>query len=381
MMISDRLTMEKIRLMHLIHELGTGGAENGIINIVNHIDHTRFKTSICAFAGGGSQTERVDMSRTDLAELNKHPGNDFTLPIRLCRLFRKWKPHIVHTHAWGTLCEGAIGAKLARVPVIIHGEHGTIQDRQRNIPIQRFFWNLTDQILSVSHAHRDRLAKTINYPSDKIEVIINGVDTVCFSAQKKNESIRKELGIDNKDIVIGTVGRLVPVKNHSMLIEAFAIISRRYSNIKLVLVGDGPLKSELIKLSDSLEISSNVVFTGRRDDIPEILRCMDIFVLSSHSEGMSNTILEAMSSGLPVIATDVGGNPSLVDKDITGLLVESEKPGSLAELLSRLIDCPELRIKMGNAGRKRVEQKFSLQAMVKNYENLYMKLIKKACSL
>ncbi|MHA2032160.1 MAG: glycosyltransferase [Candidatus Kariarchaeaceae archaeon] len=371
-------TDKKIRVMHLIHQLGTGGAENGIINLLNHINKEFFETSICAFVGNGTQTARLDQRVIRLFELDKRAGNDFTLPIRLWRLCRKWRPHILHTHAWGTLCEGIIGARLARIPVVIHGEHGTIQQKAANICVQRMFWNFTNQILTVSKAHKENLTKTIGYPPSRIKVIINGVDTKRFSNVKKSESIRDFLGITEKDIVIGIVGRLVPVKNQKMLIKAFAILARRYLNVKLILVGDGPLKNELFQLAASLGVSSRVMFLGRRSDIPEILQSMDIFVLTSISEGMSNTILEAMSSRLPVVASDVGGNSEIVKKDVTGFLVPSNNKNALVDALKILIENPVKRNEMGVAGRKLIEMHFSLETMVENYENLYKDCLRKS---
>ncbi len=364
--------------MHLIHQLGTGGAENGIINLLNNINKELFETSICTFVGNGAQTVRLDQGVTRLFELGKRAGNDFTLPIRLWRVFRKWRPNILHTHAWGTLCEGIIGARLARIPVVINGEHGTIQNNGRNIYIQRVFWSLTHQVLSVSKAHKESLTKTIGYPSKKIKVILNGVDTERFSCKRRNEGLRNSLRITEKDIVIGTVGRLVPVKNQKMLIKAFAILARRYLNAKLILVGDGPLKNELSQLAASLGVSSRVMLLGRRSDIPEILQSMDIFVLTSISEGMSNTILEAMSSRLPVVASNVGGNPEIVMDNLTGFLIESNNKNALVDALTILIENPVKRNEMGVAGRKLVEMHFSLETMVENYENLYIDCLRKS---
>ncbi len=365
--------------MHLIHQLGTGGAENGIINLLNNINTKLFETSICAFVGNGAQTVRLDQGVTRLFELGKRVGNDLTIPIRLRRLFRKWRPHILHTHAWGTLCEGIIGAKLARVPVVIHGEHGTIQHDGRNIYIQRLFWGLTHQILSVSKAHKESLTKTIGYSPRKIKVILNGVDTERFSCKRRNEGLRNSLRIAEKDVVIGTVGRLVPVKNQKMLIKAFAPLARRYSNLKLILAGDGPLKNELSQLAVSLGVSSRVMLLGRRSDIPEILQSMDIFVLTSISEGMSNTILEAMSSWLPVVASNVGGNPELVANNLTGFLFPSNNINALADALKILIEDSVRRKEMGAAGRKIIETEFSLKTMVKNYEKMYINYFRKNC--
>jgi sugar transferase (PEP-CTERM/EpsH1 system associated) len=371
------MSMSKIKVMHLIYKLGVGGAENGVVNLLNKMDKDRFSTSICAFIGGGVLTPRLDLDRITLFEIGKKPGNDFRLPARLFGLFRKWHPDIVHTHAWGTLCEGLAAAKFARVPVFIHGEHGTLQERKRNVLVQRLIWRLADQILSVSHVHARRLSNRIGFPFRKIKVLVNGVDSHVFRPKKNGELIRKKLNLGPKDVVIGTVGRMVPIKNQSLLIHSFSVLAKSHINVKLLLVGDGPMRGDLEKLVKRLECRDSVKFLGRRSDIPEIMTAMDIFALPSLSEGMSNTILEAMSSGLPVVAAAVGGNTELVQNCNTGLLTLSNNVPAYAEALSLLVELPELRKNMGAAGRVRVEEKFTISAMARNYERLYLKCLEK----
>ncbi len=357
--------------MHLIHQLGAGGAENGIINIVNHIDQDHVESAICAFVGQGSQEKRVDTKQTSLFDLGKKPGNDFGLPFRLSRLLKSWQADIVHTHAWGTLCEGVAGAKLSRVPGLIHGEHGTIQKKRLNLSVQRKVWHLADRVLSVSEPHRSRLAETVEFPKEKILVICNGVDTERFFPAKDRLFTRQALGYKKDDIVIGTAGRFMPVKNQALLIRGFALASKKMANLKLMLVGDGPLKSKLQTLVSDLGMEAQVLFAGRRADMPEVMNTMDLFVLPSLSEGMSNTILEAMSCALPVIATDVGGNPELVRQERTGLLFPSEDPEALAQAIHEMVLFPENRIQYGKAGRTLVEEEYSLKRMVSRYDALY----------
>lgn len=362
--------------MHLIHQLGAGGAENGIINIVNHIDQSKIESAICAFVGQGTQEGRVRTPQTRLFDLNKKPGNDFGLPFRLRRLLKSWQPDVLHTHAWGTLCEGFLAAKMAGVSSIVHGEHGTIQEKARNLPIQRYFWGLTDQLLSVSEAHKMRLSKTVGYPVDNIQVIQNGVDTAHFCYRKKNTALQEMLGLNKEHRIVGTVGRFMPVKNQDFLIKAFRGIVETDDYVSLLLVGDGPLKESLVSLASSLGVLDRVVFSGRRSDVSAVLNLMDVFVLPSLSEGMSNTILEAMSCALPVIATDVGGNPALVKHKKSGLLVPSDDIFTLASAIGNLLKHPELRSVYGQAGRALVESEYSLNKMVSRYEGLYGDLFK-----
>jgi len=361
--------------MHLIHQLRTGGAENGIINLVNNIDGDRFESAVCAFVGAGAQTKRVDVHKTKLIELNKTKnGNDFLLPFRLKKQLDLWQPYILHTHAWGTLCEGFLAAKMARVPVIVHSEHGTIQQQKRNIPVQRFVWGLCTQILSVSKTHRGKIATTVGFSPEKIKVIPNGVDTRRFSPGRDRDKNKILLGFKPQNKIIGTVGRLVPVKNQQMLIQAFATFVDRCPDAKLILVGDGPLRNELTQLASSLGITHHVHFLGRRSDVPVVLQAMDLFVLPSISEGMSNTILEAMSCGLPVVATNVGGNPEIIRDNATGRLVQSGNVEELATVLTFLFDHPDQLQEMGRSSRKHIEDNYSIQTMINNYERLYQEL-------
>ena len=372
--------MRKIRVMHLVHQLGSGGAENGIVNLANHMDTKRFEKSICAFVGNGVLTSRLDLNRVALFEMGKVAGNDFRLLAKLFPLFKRWGPDIVHTHAWGTLCEGFLAGKAARVPVLVHGEHGTIQEKKRNVLVQRIFWGFADKVLSVSRVHACKISKSMGFPLKKIEVIANGVDSDLFRLRDDRRAIRDELGLGADDIVLGTVGRLVPVKNQEFLIRSFARLVGDGSRAKLVVAGDGPLRGELESEAEKQGCLASVRFLGRRSDIPDVMAALDIFALTSVSEGMSNTILEAMGSGLPVVATDVGGNPELVVNNETGFLIPSNNVGALASALKNLVENPVLRLQMGQAGRARVERKFSLGAMVANYERLYLRLLtEKGC--
>ncbi len=371
----NQIIRPRVRILHLVYQLGCGGMENGIVNLANHMDTERFHVGVCVFVGNGAYEKRIDTSRTPLFFMNKPEGNDPLLPFKLIRLFRHWKPHILHTHAWGTLVEGILAGKLAKVPIIVHGEHGTMETRYRNILVQRIFWKFTDRILSVSKMHKKKLIQTIG-AGYNITVIPNGVDTERFHPTIDKTSVRKQLGWPTDAVCLISVGRLVPVKDHDTLIRAFAKLKQNVSQpIRLYLVGDGPLDDELRQLAGTLGLRKEVKFLGQRDDVPRLLQAADIFVLPSKSEGMSNTLLEAMSTRLCIVATKVGGNLELVSHGKTGVLVPPNDVEPLASMLEWLIEDTETRTKLGLAARHFVQDHYSLGTMMKNYSRLYIELL------
>jgi glycosyltransferase involved in cell wall biosynthesis len=210
---------------------------------------------------------------------------------------------------------------------------------------------------------------------DKIKIkrpltqIYNGIDTRTFTPDGSSNENRLKLGLNEKDILIGVVGRLDPIKNHAMLFKTFERINSDNSNVKLLVVGDGPERKSLEHLA-----GNGVHFLGNRADVPDILRTLDIFTLPSINEGISNTILEAMATGLPVVATNVGGNPEIIDDGKTGQLVPSGDPAALGAALSDYIKSPQLRASHGSQGRIRVEELFSIEKMVSEYESVYLRV-------
>ena len=367
-----------IRLIHLVRTFRPGGMENGVANLVNHLDPQRFRSAIYVMADADGFAERV-RDPSQVVVLNQRAGNDPKIAFRLARRFRQAQPAIVHTHGWGTLLEGFLAAKLARVPIVVHGEHGSIETRRRNIWVQRLAWPFADQLLSVSENHRRTLAATIGVPPERIKAIPNGVDLTRYRVRSPSQvlALRQRYHIPPDHLVLGSVGRLVEVKQYQHLLMAFAALQRQPASIpcRVVLIGDGPLRGELTALARQLGIQNHVHFLGRQDHVHELLNLLDIFVLTSHSEGMSNTILEAMATGLPVVATDVGGTPELVVDGQTGVLVPPQAPDSLAQALAGLLANPERRGEMGRQARQRVEDIFALSVMVRAYETLYEQLV------
>jgi sugar transferase (PEP-CTERM/EpsH1 system associated) len=362
---------EAIRVMHVVHTYGVGGMEVGITKLVNALDRTRVTSSICSCCPGDSLKNRLD-PEIRLFELNRKPGNDPKLVAQLYRLLRRERPHVLHTHRWATLCEGLIAARLAGVPFVVHGEHGTLETRRHNAFVQRTVWKRVDQVLSVSSRLAERMAREISFPLDRIKVIRNGVDTTRFRPGG-GAAARQALGVSPDALIIGAVGRLVPVKDYPTLLRALALLRERGVAFESIIAGTGPLRDELTALAISLGLA-NVRFLGNRNDIEHVLPAFDVFVLSSSSEGLSNTIQEAMAAGLPVVATRVGGADELVDESGTGLLVPPGNPEALAHALGSLAQDAGRRRSMGDAGRRRAESVFGIDIMIREYERLYLSL-------
>ncbi len=369
--------MRPIKLVHLVRDFSHGGMENGVANLVNHHDPNRVQGAIYVMAKADGFVQRVqDPSR--LVLLKQRPGNDPSVIWRLARQLRRDRPDMVHTHGWGTLVEGAVAAKLARVPIWVHGEHGTMETRRHNIWVQRFMWRFADPLLSVSENHRQALAQTIGAPAARIRVILNGVALDRFQGQATASALRQQcrdqMQIPADHVVIGSVGRLVEVKQYHHLITALAGLIHKQMPVSGVLIGDGPLGSALQEQAQRLGVAEQIHFLGRRDDVPSLLPLLDIFALTSRSEGMSNTILEAMATGLPVVATAVGGTPEMVLDGETGRLVPPQDPQRLEMALTQLLLDAEQRCRMGQQARHRTETRFSLPAMVSAYEQVYEQL-------
>lgn len=360
-----------LRVMHLLHTFGVGGMEVGITKLVNGLDPSQISSSICSCRPGDSLKERL---RADipLYEFNRRRGNDPLLIGQLVRLFREKRPDVIHTHRWATLCEGLIAARLAGIPYVVHGEHGTLETRRHNAFVQRAVWNRVQRVLSVSSRLAERMARDIGFPLERIQIIRNGVDLQRFRPEHRSEG-RADFGFAPNQIVIGSVGRLVPVKDQATLLRALALLRTGGFSFTGVIAGTGPLHGELQSLAAALNLN-DVALLGNRNDVERVLGAFDIFVLSSESEGLSNTIQEAMATGVPVVATHVGGADELVVHARTGYLVPPRDPQALAEAIAGLLKDPARRQRLAQAGCERARRHFGLDRMIREYEQMYLGL-------
>jgi sugar transferase (PEP-CTERM/EpsH1 system associated) len=363
-----------LRVMQVIYRFQEGGAERVAMNIADGLRGTAVKSSICSTVPATSMKTELAPD-IPLYELARRPGNDPRFVWQLYQLLKRERPHILQTHSWGTLCEGLIAARMAGVPVVVHLEHGTLQTKNYQLRVQRWAWQRTDRLLAVCSQLGDRMARTVSVPRGSIHVIRNGVDVKRFEGHHRNVA-RLRLGLPSDALVIGTAGRLAEVKDHESLLKALAILSTGGLPAFCLIAGEGPLKSTLESRIKALGLAERVRLLGHRADIEAVLAALDMFVLSSRSEGLPMAILEAMASGLPVISTRVGGVEEVMEDGRTGLLVEPGSAEQLARAIGRLARDRDCRARMGAAGRARARRDLSLEAMVANYERLYWEVAK-----
>jgi len=358
--------------MHVMYEFTPGGMEFGVIKLVNALQPRGIDSSVCSTRTGANLHSFVAPG-IPVFELERRDGNDPRLIARLYSLFRRVRPDIVHTHAWGTLIEGLVAARLARVPAVVHGEHGTLQVRRHQCWMQRHAWGAVDQVLSVSTRLSERMATTTGYPLTNIETIRNGVELQRFRRIDRAEA-RAALGLPLDDIVIGSVGRLVRVKNQEVLIDAVRTLRAEGLPVSLAIAGDGPLRQELLDRAAAAGVAGSLHLLGHRADVEVVLSAFDIFALPSLSEGLSNTMLEAMAASLPVVATRVGGADEVIEDGISGVLVPVQAQTELVRALGALASDPMQRASIGTAARRRIESYFSVEGMVAAYERVYRRL-------
>ncbi len=364
-----------IRVLHVVVSMETGGLENGIVNLVNRHDTAQFKVDILCLSARGELADRITSSATEV--FFDHATTGVPDSVRIIR--RHLQTHrydIVHSHGFGTMLASYLALLGDRRTVLINGEHGVIYaDKLWQRLLQRFLFNRVDINFSVSALLGNHVADTFGVRRDRFLPIINGVDTELFCPRPELRGrLRAELGLQNA-FVVGTVGRLVPVKDYGTLIRAFAQLAAQQPHCRLLLVGGGPEEQSLKALAQELGLGDRVLFTGRRSDVADLMNAFDVFALSSLTEGLSNTILEAQATGLPVVATRVGGNPEIVTEGHNGHMVATGDVAAMSAVLARLAAEPQTLQRLSQNALEFTRSQCSLQNMVDNYEQAYRRYL------
>ena len=367
-----------MKILHLITELDTGGAQKALARLLARLDRRRFEPAVACLYNGdkavAQEIRRLGIPVTDLGLTAPWRGDGLW---RLYRLLRRERPAILHTWLFHANVPGRVLGRLARVPLIISAERTLGMESQMRYRLNRLTAPLADRVICVSQAVADFAAQTIGIAPDKLVVIPNGVPLADFAPGERAPA-RARLGLPASAFVVGMVGRLEPVKGVPDLLAAFARLPSRHPETLLLLVGAGSQQRPLESLARRRGLGQRVRFLGHREDVAALLPALDLLALSSHWEGMPNAVLEAMAAGLPVVATAVGGAPEVVVDGVTGLLVPPRDPQALAQAIAGLLSDPERRRRMGRAGRERAAAHFRVEQMVERTERLYRDLISSA---
>lgn len=374
-------------IVHVVHRFDTGGMENGMVNLFNTLPPTRYRHTVIALTDYSDFRQRITGQAVDFHALNRPPGNGVDWMRALWQLLRTLRPSLVHTRNLAAL-EAQFVAAAAGIRATVHGEHGRDvydlygRNWKYNL-LRRVARPFVSNYIAVSRDLADWLGHTVAVPPRKVHQIYNGVDSERFRPRAGARPALLPAGFAGHDaVVFGAVGRMVEVKDFPALVEAFIEVLDARPELaavaRLVIVGEGPSRASCQARLDAAGLAHLAWLPGERHDVAELMRAFDVFVLSSKNEGISNTILEAQASGLPVVATAVGGNLELVDDGVNGVLVAPGSPRALAQAMCAYLDAPDRIATDGRAARQRAEARYSLAAMAQAYAAVYDRTLERA---
>lgn len=383
----------KVGILHTIGWLGFGGLEGGVIKLVNKLDRDRFVPFVIATRGFDRYGQNSLAEDVKFLELKKKPGRDWRLVHQLASFFSESRIDIVHSHNWETWLYSYLAARIAGVPVFIHGEHGRdterVNDSWLKTKVKSFLASQCDRLTTVSLDIAKLLIDRLGVKPERITVVPNGIDLSKFKPPLSRSAAKTKLHFRENSIVVGTVvGSFRPVKDLPTLLQAFKRVRPKHPEAVLAIVGGkdndsidttaGPsYDQEIRRLAKDLGVADGVAFCGPQNGIEEFMQMFDIYANSSLYEGMSNTLLEAMACGAAVVATNVGGTPFVMRHGYNGLLVPSKSPEVMADAISQLIVSPELRNKLAENGRKHVENNHRFESFVASHERIYQEELRK----
>jgi glycosyltransferase involved in cell wall biosynthesis len=352
----------RLRVAHVTWGLGTGGSEKLLVEFAHHADRDRFDLCFVSLTDRGRLADQIEELGWPVFALHQPPGLRPSIGVRLAQLFRRERIDVIHTHDERPLIYGSLATCLARGRHHLHTRHGQRAEitRGQQWLIKLASWR-TQEFVCVSQ-DASRVVAAQGVPPRKIHTVWNGIDLTKFSYTGP---------VPRGPAVL--VARLSPVKDVETLLRAAVLAGAEQADLLIEVAGDGPCLPALRRLILELGLQERVRFLGEVQDVPALLARAGLLVLSSLSEGISLTLLEGMARGLPVVATRVGGNPEVVADGVTGLLVPARDPAALAHAMLRLWCDADLGRRMGQAGRRHVEEHFDVRQMVARYEALYLR--------
>ncbi len=370
------------KVLYVIGQLGIGGAEKQLFYLVRGLNRQRYKPAVVSLSRGGYWADAIRSEGVEVTELERKKNVESARLMKLLRVMIRFRPAIVHTYLSSANSYGRIAAALARIPIKITSERTFVLPESRFVrfmdsELSRF----TDAIICNTRANLHYLGMNHRLHSDLL-TIYNGIEALAPNGADR-ERLRAEFGVGRDELVVGTIGNLTPPKNHHFLLRVASNLLRRSDlkdRLRFIIIGGGILEKELRGLADSLDIASRVVFAGQRQEALGYLRAFDVFIMTSHYEGLSNAIMEGMLCELPCVVTDVGGNSELVTEGETGFVVPPGDQERFAARIAALLDDPLLRRAMGTRGAKRILNEFPLERMVGETEGKYEELLERKLS-
>jgi glycosyltransferase involved in cell wall biosynthesis len=365
-----------IKICYIIGLLGKGGAERQLYELVKCINRKNFEPMVISLSQGGYWSKEIQKLNIQVIEFRRKKNRELATLFKLIKLLKVIKPDIVHTYLFSANSYGRVAAIIARVSIIIASERSIVEaGKDKNklwIYIDKLLALFTHAIICNSQNASNNLVEKYSFDAKKVFTICNGINRPIFIDGSNFNSKKK-----TEQKIIGIIGSLYPHKNHRLFLDMGKIVLNNFKNenVKLLIVGEGPLRDELKNYTKKLGIEQYVEFTGERHDTLELLQSMDIFILTSLYEGMSNAIMEAMASKLPCVATNAGGNSELIVHGKTGYIVSQNEPLAMANKVVFLLKNEKLANNMGDAGRDRIENEFNITKMVKKTEEVYFKLL------
>ena len=378
----------RIKISYFIGSLRLGGAEKQVVELALGLDPSRFEVEICCINQGGPMVESVreagipvHIHKVYLPYGKYSPASYLHLyrEIRkITRHIREWKPDIIHGYLFAAYVVGILCGKKAGVPILISSRRslGFFKDAKAwQQKLENYVNRRTLLILANSKAVCDDVISREKHCRGKLRLIYNGVDLEKYRPEESDPEVRREWNIGKDDIVVGCVANLIHYKGHLEILEAAVPLVAEFPDLKFVFVGrDGGMKRKIVEKRSALGLEKNVILAGTRQDVERIIPAFDILLLASHEEGFSNVLLEGMACGIPIVATNVGGNPESVLDGETGFIVPPKNPGEMTRALGKLMKDPALRGRFGTAGRRRVEKEFSKEKLIQTMDEFYTDL-------
>ncbi|MDW8308672.1 MAG: glycosyltransferase [Verrucomicrobiales bacterium] len=361
-----------LRVLHVVLSLEPGGMENGVVNLTNALADRGFETHVCCLVRAGDFAARLRWPDR-VHVLGKPPGFSWRAVLGLARLLTRLRPDVVHTHNLGPLIYAGLATAWGRRAPILHGEHSllSLADLEpRRLRQRRWFYQACRRIHTVSASSREELIR-LGFPADKITVALNGVDIERFSPGPR-PAARRQIGLPEAATVLGMVGRFGPYKRHDLAIETFHALAGRHPDLHLLLVGDGgPERDRVRALAAAGPGSDRIHFTGVQHDLPPFYRAMNLLLVPSTTEGLSNVVLEAMACATPALTHDLPGHREVIHDGVDGFIVQLHNAAQWVAVLEKLLADPARLATLGEAARRTVASRFSFGQMLEQYAALY----------